>query len=251
MKNKKIVINKNINFIQAYASKLLENKSSTHGLKRALRMLLKEINLYKNHIYGSYVLKNILKKYRVLPKKIQIGGGRHILNGFLNIDINSPADIVFDVREGLPLKSNYAELIFSEHFLEHIDYPVSVKKFIRECYRVLDKNGKLIIGVPDSELLIKNYVKKNKFFWRYIINRWYLKRKCLKHFNTYIDLVNYHFRDQDDDREYNPHYWAYDFEKLKSLFQCAGFNKIKKWKFEPHIANPKRQWASLYVVGVK
>lgn len=246
--------NKKKNLIEIYqlelkAHKLLKNKDTTHGLARALRLLLKEVKLYKNHFDGKSKIEN--REILSLSKKIQVGGGNHTLDGFLNIDINPPADIIFDVREGLPLKSNYADLIFSEHFLEHIDYPVSVKKFIKECYRVLNKKGKLIIGVPDSELVIKNYIERNKGFWRLMLSRWYSKRKRLKHFNTYIDLVNYHLRDQDDDLKYSSHYWAYDFEKLKSLVKSAGFTKINKWKFDSSIANPKREWGSLYVVAIK
>lgn len=235
--------------IKSKAHKLLKNKDTTYGLARALRLLLKEVKLYKNHFDGKSKIEN--REMLSLSRKIQVGGGNHILDGFLNIDINPPADIIFDVREGLPLKSNYADLIFSEHFLEHIDYPVSAKKFIKECYRVLNKNGKLIIGVPNSELVIKNYIERSRDFWKLMLNGWYSKRKCLKHFNTYIDLVNYHFRDQDDNLEYNPHYWAYDFEKLKSLIKSTGFTKMDKWKFDSSIANPEREWGSLYVVATK
>jgi len=63
--------------------------------------------------------------------------------------------------------------------------------------------------------------------------------------------VNYHFRDQDDDSKYSPHYWAYDFEKLKSLVKDAGFARIKRWKFDKFIANPQREWGSVYIEAVK
>lgn len=248
MNDKKKKLNE-INKLEARIYHFLNNKGMTHGLVRAFRLLLKELNIYKNHINGKAEFEN--KRLVNFSRNIQIGGGKHILDRFLNIDIVPPADIIFDVREGLPLKSNSSDLIFSEHFLEHIDYPFSVKKFIKDCYRVLRKNGKLIIGVPDGELVIKKYIKRNKHFWKMLINKWYSRRKCLKHFNTYIDLVNYHFRDQDDDSKYNPHYWAYDFEKLQSLVKEAGFLRIGKWKFNDSIANHKRKWGSIYVMATK
>jgi len=160
--------------LELMAHELLGGRGATHGLNRALRLLLKETKLYKNHIQGKNRVKNQEKISRL--KKIQIGGGKHVLQGFLNIDAAPPADIIFDVREGLPVKSDYADLIFSEHFLEHIDYPVSAKKFIKECHRVLRKGGKLILGVPDSELVILNYIKKNKRFWKLMLDKWYLKK---------------------------------------------------------------------------
>lgn len=76
-------------------------------------------------------------------------------------------------------------------------------------------------------------------------------RDYLDDFNTYINLLNYHFRDQDDDEKYNPHYWAYDFEKLKSLFESAGFSKVEKWNFGSSIVNSKREWGSIYVIATK
>lgn len=225
------------------------DKEITHGLARAARRLLKELRVYQDHIKGIEHWKR--KEQKTDIKKIQVGGGKHYLKGFFNIDIVPPADLVCDVREGLPLRSGCAEFIFAEHFLEHVDYPISVKKFVRECFRVLEKKGKLVVGVPDSKLAIKSYLKKDQTFYKRAINAWYLKRNCLAHFNTYLDLINYHLRDQDDDEEYTPHFWAYDFEKLKSLLKNAGFLRVEKWKFDSAIANPERKWGSCYVMATK
>ena len=84
-----------------------------------------------------------------------------------------------------------------------------------------------------------------------MIERWYSKRDCLDDINTYLDLINYVFRDQDDDPTYTPHCWAYDYEKLVNLFTEAGFETVEPWVFDPSLANPKRQWASVYVVAAK
>lgn len=228
---------------------VLKNKNTTHGLARACRYLLKEIVLYKNHIEG---MENLAKNKDILnTKKIQVGGGIHVLEGYINIDIVPPTDIVYDVREGLPLKNSCSEYIFCEHFLEHIDYPVSAKRFVRECYRILKTSGRLVIGVPNGKLIVDKYVSKDESFFEEMLKKWYSKRNCLEHFNTYIDLLNYHFRDQDDDEKYTPHLWTYDYEKLSSMLKEAGFKKIARWKFDPKIANPKREWASLYVIATK
>lgn len=238
-----------IDRIKFAALGLLKDPSITHGLKRALRKLVKEIILYENHVNGMRQWGK--KRLKLFYPKIQIGGGSHILPGFLNIDIMPPANLLWDAREGLPLKDKSSDFIFSEHFLEHIDYPVSVKKFIKECFRVLRSGGILVIGVPDSELAVKAYVRRNKKFYKKAIKVWYSKRNCLDDFNIYIDLLNYHFRDQDDDDKYDPHLWAYDREKLNSLLKQAGFKKATEWKFDPKIANPKRKFGSIYIKGKK
>ncbi|MFC1678211.1 methyltransferase domain-containing protein [Patescibacteria group bacterium] len=236
-------INKSIDELEKQAKKILNLKEATHGLKRALRNLDKEIKLFKNH--------KPLKRTAIDNAQVQIGGGSHYLEGFLNIDIQAPADIICDIREGIPLSTNSALLIFSEHFLEHVDYPVSAKNFIKESFRVLKRGGRLIIGVPDTARVLRAYIENDDKNLKEYIQRWYGKRGLHKHFNTAIDVVNYHMRDQDDSDKYAPHLWGYDRKKLESLLRTAGFKKIKEWRFDSRIANPKRKFGSIYVEGAK
>lgn len=240
---------KDLLLFKNYIDKLLKRRHLPHGLGMALRKLSKEIALHRNYLDG--IKKWEKEKDNFNTTKIQIGGGSHTLIGFLNLDIVPPADILWDVREGLPFKDKCSKFVFSEHFLEHIDYPISVKKFIHECFRILKLNGQLVIGVPDSEIIVRGYFNKNQVIFKKIFNKWYSKRNFLKHVDTYIDLLNYHFRDQDDDKKYNSHLWAYDYEKLYSLLKNAGFSRIKKWDFDATIANPERKWGSLYVIATK
>lgn len=231
--------------LESLCTELLEQGELTHGMDRSLRNLRKEILLFKNHTLTTKV------DIDYEGKKLQIGGGKHLLKDFVNLDAFPPADIIFDVREGLPFKDSSIPYIFTEHFMEHIDYPVSVKNFISETFRVLKPGGEIVIGVPDSELIINGYATKDKNLFNEMMERWYKNRNCKEHFNTYIDLVNYHFRDQDDDEKYNPHFWGYDFEKLQNLLVSAGFIDVKRWEFDNTIANPKREFGSIYVTAKK
>ena len=183
--------------------------------------------------------------------KVQIGGGKHALEGYLNIDIIPPANLVYDIRKGIPLDDSTVELIFTEHLLEHLEYPRSVKNLIKECHRVLKPRGKLIVGVPDSEKMIRAYVKRDPKFFKKLMKLWYSKRDIVGDINTYIDLLNLHFRDQYKNKKYSQHLWAYDKEKLTSLFKEVGFRKVKKWKFDNKIANPKRKFGSIYCEAIK
>ncbi len=242
-------IKEKIKQLQTNIEELLEDREVAHGFGRVLRLLNKELSLYQNHTEGLLEWEN--KKATFNFQKIQIGGGKHTLKGFLNIDIDSPADLICDVREGIPLNDSSVEFIFNEHFFEHVDYPNSAKKVVSEFYRVLKPDGQIVLGVPDGELAIKSYVTRDKEYYEKALTTWYANRNCLEHFNTYIDLLNYNFRDQDDDEKYNPHYWAYDFEKIESLLKNVGFKKVEKWKFNPEMANPKREWGSIYVIATK
>ncbi|MEX0918404.1 MAG: methyltransferase domain-containing protein [Candidatus Paceibacterota bacterium] len=246
---KEKITEKKIDRLQNEIMDILHNYEIAHGLSRSLNLLKKEIVIYQNHLKGLREWKR--KKENYNTSKIQIGGGKHILEGYLNIDIVPPADLICDIREGIPLESQSSEFIFSEHFFEHVDYPISSKKIISEFFRILKYGGQVVLGVPDSELVVKSYVNKDREFYEKALNTWYINRGCLDDFNTYIDLLNYHFRDQDDDEKYNPHYWAYDFDKLQSLFRNAKFNKVERWEFDPFIANPKRKWGSVYIIATK
>lgn len=140
--------------------------------------------------------------------------------------------------------------MFSEHFLEHIDYPRSAKQYAREALRVLSSGGQLITGVPDASFVLNRYPAPPEQSAE-MVERWYAKRDCREDINTFLDLINYVFRDQDDDPTYNPHLWAYDHEKLVQLFTEAGFTTVEPWTFDPTLANPKREWASVYVIATK
>ncbi|GAA2834179.1 methyltransferase domain-containing protein [Kitasatospora sp. CM 4170] len=232
----------------ALLDQTLDSPATTHGLARTLRAAVKEIELHRHHRASVAALPDCVLKPG--PTKVQIGGGGHRIDGFFNIDIVPPADLLWDVREGIPLADASTETLFSEHFLEHIDYPRSAKSYAREAHRVLAPGGQLITGVPDAAFVLNEYPAPPEQAAE-MIERWYAKRQCRGDMNTYLDLINYVFRDQDDDPTYNPHYWAYDHEKLAQLFTEAGFRTVEPWTFDPTMANPKRQWASVYVVATK
>ncbi|MEU7639094.1 methyltransferase domain-containing protein [Streptomyces sp. NPDC039016] len=227
---------------------LLSDPSTTHGLARALRTAAWEIELHRYHHASQRAWPD--SRIDQKPTKVQIGGGTHRIEDFFNIDAVPPADLLWDVREGIPLHDDTVELIFSEHFLEHIDYPRSVKSYVREAHRALTPAGQIITGVPDAAFALSQYPGPLNPADE-MVERWYAKRDCRSDINTQLDLVNLVFRDQDDDPKYTPHLWAYDYAKLVQLFAEAGFATVKPWTFDPKIANPKRRWGSVYVIATK
>lgn len=227
---------------------LLGDPATPHGFARALRAVAKETDLARSHQASRKAWPD--GRIDEKPTMVQIGGGTHRLDSFFNIDAVPPADLLWDVREGVPLHDSSVRLLFSEHFLEHIDYPHSAKHFAGEAHRVLSPDGQVITGVPDAAHVLTPYPAPLAQATE-MIDRWYANRNCVADINTYLDLINYVFRDQDDDLTYNPHYWAYDFEKLTQLFTEAGFARVEPWPFDPKFANPKREWASVYVVATK
>jgi hypothetical protein len=232
----------------ARVAALLDSPSTSHGLARTLRAVAKEIDLARRHRTSLAVLPT--GRTVGTPTDVQIGGGSHRIDGFFNIDAVPPADLVWDVREGIPLQDSTVRFLFSEHFLEHLDYPRSATYYAREAHRVLARGGRVVTGVPDAAHVLARYPAPVSEASE-TIGRWYANRTCRDDIGTYLDLINYVFRDQDDDPTYHPHYWAYDAEKLTHLFTQAGFTRVERWVFDPSIAGAKREWGSVYVVATK
>jgi predicted SAM-dependent methyltransferase len=67
-----------------------------------------------------------------------------------------------DVRDGLPFATGTVDIIFTSHFLEHLDYREGLA-FLRDCRRVLKPKGVMRIVVPDAGLLMDNYSDKAYF----------------------------------------------------------------------------------------
>ncbi|QNE74478.1 class I SAM-dependent methyltransferase [Streptomyces finlayi] len=237
-----------LDLLREQIAALLQEPATGHGLARTLRATAKEIEISRYHQASSRAWPN--GRIDTTPDKVQIGGGAHRIDGFFNIDAVPPADLLWDIREGIPLHDASVQLMFSEHFLEHIDYPRSVKHYACEAHRVLADGGQLVTGAPDAAFLLRHY-PANPELATEMVERWYSKRDCLGDINTFLDLINYTFRDQDDTLNYTPHLWAYDEEKLIQLFTEAGFRSVEPWDFDAAMANPKRQWGSVYVVAKK
>lgn len=80
-------------------------------------------------------------------KKLNIGCGRDIKEGYINIDIAplSGVDMVCNIsKENLPFQDNDVDEVVCIDILEHVDLIF----VMREIHRVLKPNGKLFVRVP-------------------------------------------------------------------------------------------------------
>jgi predicted SAM-dependent methyltransferase len=89
--------------------------------------------------------------------KINLGCGKVKLNSWINIDINPDADIILDLKIGLPFKDNSIQYIYSEHVFEHFTYDEG-HRLLKECYRVLSDDGIMRISMPDLDYIIEKYL---------------------------------------------------------------------------------------------
>jgi predicted SAM-dependent methyltransferase len=88
--------------------------------------------------------------------RLNLGSGKAKLLDWINIDLIPSADLVWDIRRGLPFKTGTVDLIYNEHFLEHLTYD-QAGSFLKECWRCLKDDGVLRIATPDLDHVIRKY----------------------------------------------------------------------------------------------
>ncbi len=213
---------------------MANTEPTTAGFQQALRNLESELNSMKLHNKG---LLDAMRYHESNGLKLHLGCGQFPKEGWVNIDLNDKADITLDLRESLPFRDSSCEIVYSEHFLEHIDYPENVIALLKECYRALEPGGIFSAGVPDTEWPLLEYagVKQDGYFE---------KAKALWHpkwCETEMEHINYHFRQGSD------HRFAYDFKTLKHVLSGVGFIEVTRRAFDPQLDSKARELGTLYV----
>lgn len=81
---------------------------------------------------------------------INLGAGNLHKEGWINIDIVQPCDVICRVgKEKLPAEDNSCDRIEADNLLEHLDNDEFLQA-LNECHRVLKKDGVFWWKVPDS-----------------------------------------------------------------------------------------------------
>lgn len=90
---------------------------------------------------------------------INLGCGNRIHPKWTNLDLHSNLPNVeeHDLSQGIPVKDNVAEAVYTAAMLEHLP-AVAVRRTLGECYRVLQPGGILRVAVPDFEGQAREYL---------------------------------------------------------------------------------------------
>lgn len=157
----------------------------------------------------------------IQPLRLHLGCGGQRHKGFINIDcVKTPAtDMVCDIRK-LPYGTDSIDTIESYHVFEHIpvclhanvssDYGekyASLIAVLKEWWRVLKKDGLLVIEMPDLDGVIKEYLNANE------------KRRDELLIGIY---GSYRGKDNTD-----IHRWGANENRLRYLLDKVGFKYIK------------------------
>jgi predicted SAM-dependent methyltransferase len=93
-----------------------------------------------------------LKKY----DKLHLGSGGRIIDGWANIDITGLRTLPWDLRKPLPLAPGQVRLVYTEHFIEHIDRDAALRLLSR-VREAMASGGVIRISTPDLAKLVADY----------------------------------------------------------------------------------------------
>jgi predicted SAM-dependent methyltransferase len=186
---------------------------------------------------------------------INIGCGSSGRPDWINADIDPLPGVncTWDCRKSLPFPDNSAKCIFTEHFVEHLDYSEEIPYFLSECKRVLEPRGVVRIVVPDAEKYLEGYCRDG---WEELVKLRQLGPGLIdgafgSKYNTKMELVNVIFR------QYYEHKFAWDYDTMQFVLRRYGFSSVYRQSFGqslfPSLAIdlPERASESLYVEAVK
>lgn len=175
--------------------------------------------------------------------RLHIASGPSRKAGWINVDGAAEADVQIDVRKGLPFASGSVALIFTEHFLDHLQFPDVAGRFLSECNRVLQPGGRLRAVMHDAELVARAYLDRDEDFFRVAMGG----------APPLLETVNLIFR-------FNGfHQFIYDFETVKIAMEGAGFGTVIRSscgasevpELNLDSTQPDRVVQSLYVEAIK
>ena len=146
---------------------------------------------------------------------LHLGCGPRYLSGWVNVDIsagNPMPDILLDLERGIPLPDDTVDYIYSEDFIEHVDFEKGCY-LLSECARVLKIGGVLRILTPNLLTFTLAYINRSE---RDLT--WYRDNYGC---STFAEMLNAGMRVEG-------HRFLYDEETLTKVLAESGFNARKR-----------------------
>ena len=153
--------------------------------------------------------------------KLHIGGGWHRLEGWLNTDIDLvPNVMLMDAMERFPFADDTIQFVYTEHMIEHIPREKATV-MLRECYRVLRRDGVIRVTTPDLAAILGLYNTTLSDTQRHYLS-WFcetfLPREPLP---NAVSVVNAQLRMWG-------HQFLYDESTLGAALRDAGFRSVHR-----------------------
>lgn len=134
--------------------------------------------------------------------------------------------LIHDIRKGLPFASSSAQAIYASHLIEHLTRD-DARLFVRECYRVLKRGGRIRLVTPDLEHLASEYMQAKRsgsVTDDEPASRFLNGLGVLQDFGGTSPLTRLYRRW----KSYDLHKWLYDEASLKRLLTESGFAEAER-----------------------
>lgn len=90
----------------------------------------------------------LVRRVRKIGPRIDLGCGKNCRPGFVGIDIREQGqDILWDVRDGLPLPDSSVAILYTSHFVEHLT-DAEIRSLLVDILRVCAPAAKVEIRCP-------------------------------------------------------------------------------------------------------
>jgi len=173
--------------------------------------------------------------------RLELGGGGRSRPGWLNVDLAASADLRLDLGRPLPFTDQSVDAIYSSHVLEHFSYPVPLRSFLSECFRILKVGGTFRAAVPDGGRAFRSYAAGCQQFvsdrhWSHPQPNWCRCPMDDLNFLAYMD---------------GHHHFLFDETNLVIRLKEAGFGEVSLVEYDEAIDLPERRDQSLFVTAVR
>lgn len=175
------------------------------------------------------------------PLRLDIGCGCSARPGFVGIDLSWRADLMLDIRDGLPFPDNSILEIRSDHCFEHLRLP-DVVYVLKECHRVLKPGGILDFTVPHIDPYLEAYAAGNSDFLREKISDVPVGQEEL--YTTGFDRLSWLLSRDGEHRS------LFDREAILHKVRIAGFDEASTRNFCPS-RDVNQRFSSIYVTAKK
>lgn len=211
---------------------IFRNINTLAGIKKDLKYL----NSLVFELKRSKLIKKYFQSHSVY--KLHLGSNKTELDGWLNSDIipQNKKSIFLDVTKRFPFNENSFHFVFCEHLIEHLSLDDGLF-MLKECFRILKRNGRIRIGTPDLNVILQLYTNRVESFGDDYIKWSQDNFSVVLHGYHPIIVVNTLFHNWD-------HKFLYDFDLLSKNLLLCGFTSIERFEYSQsndiHLQNIER-----------
>ena len=200
---------------------VLKQSNAVVGMVTDVRRLRTAIRTNKLVGTNTRLINRYLQGSRI--RKLQIGAGPTVLDGWLSTDImpRSRETLYLDATKRFPFEDGTFDYVYSEHMIEHVPWKSGLA-MLRECRRILKPDGVVRVATPDLRVLLNLYAGTDEPIKdRYV--KW-VTDNFLEEVDVYRPafVINNAFENWG-------HQFLYDAELMTMALRRAGFGDISQW----------------------